>query len=356
MAGPRGYSSYRGRMSKLKIALAVLLVLVILTAGTVIYLQKYVMYDEDGRPMMMLPWQGEDAPPPSSGTTDPLPEDPVVIVQDPVEPPPEETPKTVETAAFSMPPEALTLADWEAAFAAKPETCNAVALTLKDSAGRIYFDAAGAVSGAVKTEADTAAALAAVTGREDLYVIARLGCLHDSRAANADVEGRGLKNTGGYIFYDKKNTQWLDASKPGARDYLAGLAQELAALGFDEILLTDVSYPIEGKLDKVAYGETPKGDNLAGFVEAMRNALETYDIILSIEVPETVITTGKDELSGLELAKIVPFVDRVYAAAAPENAETLAAAVKAASESVEFVPEMAAGSAAPTGSVLFFES
>ncbi|MCI8848510.1 MAG: hypothetical protein HFF86_04450, partial [Oscillibacter sp.] len=51
-----------------------------------------------------------------------------------------------------------------------------------------------------------------------------------------------------------------------------------------------------------------------------------------------------------------PFVDRVYAAAAPENAETLAAAVKAASESVEFVPEMAAGSAAPTGSVLFFES
>ena len=49
MAGPRGYSSYRGRMSKLKIALAVLLVLVILTAGTVIYLQKYVMYDEIGR-------------------------------------------------------------------------------------------------------------------------------------------------------------------------------------------------------------------------------------------------------------------------------------------------------------------
>ena len=88
----------------------------------------------------------------------------------------------------------------------------------------------------------------------------------------------------------------------------------------------------------------------------MRNALETYDITLSIEVPEIVITTGKDELSGLELAKIVPFVDRVYAAAAPENAETLAAAVKAASESVEFVPEMAAGSAAPTGSVLFFES
>ncbi len=338
MAGPRGYSSYRGRVSKAKIALAILLVLVIFTAGAVIYLQRYVMYDEDGRPMMVTPWQTEDEPPPST-VQDPLPEDPVVIVQDPVEPPPEETPEIVSITAFSLPSEALTVSGWEAALAAKPENCNAVALTLKDGAGRIYFDAAGAVSGAVKTEADTAAALAAVTANEDLYAIARLGCLHDSRAANADVEGRGLKNTGGYIFYDLKNTQWLDASKQGARDYLAGLAKELAALGFDEILLTDVSYPTEGKLNKVAYGETPKEVNLAGFVEAMRAALESYDIALSIEVPEIVISVGKDELSGLELTRILPFVDRVYTKTAPENVETLSAALKAASDDVTLVVE-----------------
>ncbi len=34
-------------------------------------------------------------------------------------------------------------------------------------------------------------------------------------AARADVEGMGLKNTGGYIFYDGNNGNWLDPSKHG---------------------------------------------------------------------------------------------------------------------------------------------
>ena len=35
----------------------------------------------------------------------------------------------------------------------------------------------------------------------------------------------GLKNTGGYIFYDGNNLNWLDPSKPAARQYLGGLAE-----------------------------------------------------------------------------------------------------------------------------------
>lgn len=357
MAGPRGYSSYRGRVSKLKVALAVVLVLVILAAGAVIYLQRYVVYDEEGRPMLMAPWQGEDEPPLTGQTPSTQPEDPVVIIQDPVEPPPDETPEAVEIRAFSLPAEALTAASWEAALAAKPETCNAVSLTMKDDSGRIYFDTAGAVSSkSLKTEADTAAALAAVTAQEELYTIARLGCLHDSQAANADVEGMGLKNTGGYIFYDKHNTQWLDASKPGTREYLSAFAKELAALGFDEILLTSVSYPTEGKLNKVAYGEIPKEDNLAGLAEALHAALEGTDTKLSIEVPQAVITEGRDELSGLDLAKLAPHIDRVYAEATAENVETLRAAVGAVSETISFVPELAADGPTITGNRLFTAS
>ena len=45
MAGPRGYRNYRGRTSKGKIALAVVLVLVILAAITVMVLQQYIVYD-----------------------------------------------------------------------------------------------------------------------------------------------------------------------------------------------------------------------------------------------------------------------------------------------------------------------
>lgn len=78
---------------------------------------------------------------------------------------------------------------------------------------------------------------------------------------------------------------WLDPSKPAARQYLCGLAKELAEMGFDEILLTDVSYPTEGKLDKIAYGETGKVQNLNTFLDEMRAALAAYDVKLSIELP-----------------------------------------------------------------------
>ena len=94
------------------------------------------------------------------------------------------------------------------------------------------------------------------------HTIARLSCFHDPKAANRDVEGMGLKNTGGYIFYDGNNSQWLDPAKSAAREYLCKLAKEAAELGFDEILLTDVSYPIVGKLDKIAGGEGERSAHL----------------------------------------------------------------------------------------------
>ena len=57
MARSRGYSSYRGRRSKGKAALAAVLVLVILAAVVVILLQKHIVYDETGTPHLEVPWR-----------------------------------------------------------------------------------------------------------------------------------------------------------------------------------------------------------------------------------------------------------------------------------------------------------
>lgn len=64
---------------------------------------------------------------------------------------------------------------------------------------------------------DTGEALNDLTARTDVTAAARIACFHDPKAANADVEGMGLKNTGGYIFYDGNNSQWLDPAmkRPG---------------------------------------------------------------------------------------------------------------------------------------------
>ncbi len=330
--------------------LAILLVLVIAVAASVIYLQQFLVYGADGSRQIRLPWQTEEKAPPPDGEGE-APEnqpDVDVVVQEPED----QGPK--ETAAFSLPAQALTQALWQET--EKPSGANAVAVRLKTSNGTVYFNAANAVSGAVETELDTAAALAAVTAQEGLHTIASVACLQDFKAANADVEGRGLKNTGGYIFYDGNNSLWLDPAKPGTREYVCALAKEIAELGFDELLLTDFSYPTVGKINKIHYNtDVPLANNLDLLLSDLNAALESYDILLSVEVPEAVIAEGPDIVAGLDLNRLVSRVDRVYAVTTPEKAETLSnlvAQAAGAEGKTEFVPELTADSPALTGSRL----
>ncbi len=330
MTRSRGYHSYRGRTPKWKVVLAIVLVLVILGAVGFMVLQEHIVYDGTGTPHLRLPQQETE----DTGTP-PEEEEPVeVVIQEP------EGPREIH--AFSLPAQALTQQTVEAALAQPQAECNAVAVTLKDSAGLVYFDAAGAVSGTVRTEADTTAALEALTGQEDLYTVARISCFHDPKAANAEVESMGLKNTGGYIFYDGNNSQWLDPAKPEARQYLTGIIREAAALGFDEILLTDVSYPTEGKLDKIAYGEVDRQAQLGAFLAEVRLALEGYDVTLSVELPETAVLNGAEETSGASLAQFAPHVDRLYAVTTSDRTTALSALAAAAEGTPDFVAELSA--------------
>ena len=334
MAYSRGYNSYRGRTPKWRIALMALLVVVILAAVAVMALSRFIVYDEEGTPQMELPWQEEPAVEPAEEISEP-PLD--LTIEEPVKP------RVLRGFCTPVP---LTRESWSDSNDRAKESfdCNAAAVTLKDAAGNVYFNSTTALPGTVQLQEETDAALAAAVayGQSTAgHSVARRRCFHDPKAANRDVENMGLKNTGGYIFYDGNNSQWLDPAKPAAREYLCGLAKEAAELGFDEILLTDVSYPTVGKLNKIDYGEGEKGGHLADFLEEMRAALAPYGVMLSIEVPKAVISQGADENAGLLLADIAPKVDRIYAPADAAEVPALAQAVSTASQFAEFVPELA---------------
>ena len=333
MGGTRGYRSYRGRTSRGRIALIAVLVLVIAVSVAVIWLQNYVVYDEDGHPHVELPWQEQQ----STGQEEtPLPPDEVqVTIQEPEGPP--------RLAALSLPDGPLTLSGWEAAtaeLAAQP-ACGAAVISVKDREGHVRFPTDRAPAGAADTAEDTAAALAAAA-ESGTYTVARVSCFLDPIAAKADVEGMGLKNTGGYIFYDGNDLNWLDPGKTAARQYLLGLAEELAALGFDEILLTDVSYPTVGKLDKIDYGGADRAASIRLFLEEMHDVLEDTGTALSIQLPEEVILSGADEAAGLVLSDIAPLADRICAATTAERIPQMEAAVAAASDTTDFAAELTA--------------
>ena len=347
MSGQRGYNSYRGRTSPLKILLIVALVLVIAASAGFLVLQQYVVYDESGKPHFdFSPQTSSDAssssPAASASSSGAQSAANVPLtVQEP------EKPRVLRAVQL---PEG-EFSGWDRS-AVDPllqsADYNALAVTVKDSAGKVFYasDAASAATGQSEP-ASAGEALAGVTQQDGKTAIARLACFLDPTAAQADVEGMGLKNTGGYLFYDGSNENWLDPAKSGARTYLISLAKECAAQGFDELLLTDVSYPTEGKLSKIAYGTADRAANLRAFLTELRSALDAagyQDMLLSLELPAETILSGSDANAGQSLAELAPCVDRIYARTTADEVSALTAQVTAAAADTAFVPELRAGS------------
>jgi hypothetical protein len=344
MSWVSGYHNYRGRTPKWKPVLAVFLVLVILASISVMLLQKYVVYDEAGMHKIVLPWE-------EGGAEEMGPEDFELTIQT-ADGDAERDIRVIR--GYILPlhpdPEMWSLAARQAK-EVLGEDCNTVVMTLKDHEGNIYFDSAAALPDTVQFEEDvTNPPLdAAASGLIWEHSIARISCFHDPKAANRETETMGLMNTGGFLFYDGNNSQWLDPAKEGARKYLCEISREAAEMGFKEILLTDVSYPTEGKLDKIAYGEKDPAENLVEFLREMKQTLAPYGAVLSVELSEQVILDSGESLGGQELASIAAQVDRIYAKTEPERVNPLAAAVNAAGEAV-FVPELVGYSEKVTGS------
>ena len=165
----RGYTGYKGRKSPWKIVAAIFLVLVILVAAGVIFLQRYLVYDADGTPHLRLPGQEEVQDPTSSGgasSSDDL--GPVDVTIDLPER------KSVAGVLLSAPDadlNSLTLAEGQ----------SAVAVTLKGADGQLRQDW------------QTDAALQALLADDSRYAIARISCFLDGANARGQVKELGLE-------------------------------------------------------------------------------------------------------------------------------------------------------------------
>ena len=304
----RGYSGYRGRRSPWKVLAAILLVLVILAAAGVIVLQRYLVYDASGTPHLRLPGQEEPQPPASSSAPGSSSQDlgPVDVTID--------LPERQAVLGVLAEEVGAKLSDFPA-----EGDLSALAVTLKG--------ADGALRGGWQDDPEVQALLA----DDSRYAIARISCFLDGQTARSQVKELGLENTGGYIFYDADNRNWLDPGKAAARQYLTELIRQAAEAGFDEVLLTDVSYPTAGKVDKIAYSAADRRESLRLFLTEARGVLAEFEgVQLSVAVPAELLAEGENDLSGQSLADIAALADAVYAPCGGGDYEDYAAVVSAA--------------------------
>ena len=356
MAKIRGYSSYHGRGPLWKLVAVALLAAVILASFGLLWMERHLVVDERGHTHLDYDWQptgvqknpietqtpSDDAAPPeeTGGET----ESGTELAANPEE----ETASPVELAgdtpkAYTIMAAPLTEGIYqEAAWIADEGGYNAVSVRLKDEEGVVYFDSSHIIETQVvespkKIAGDTTAALQALIGSEK-HSIARICCFLDDRVANGNPKAR-LRNLRGTMFVDGNSKSWIDPGKEAARTYLWNLAKDAAELGFDEILLTAVTYPTAGPASRVDVGEYSKEENLSAFLAGMRDTLREYEITLSIEVPKTVLLEGDGGVSGLSLDVFAPWVDRVYAQVEPEEVQRCTDALTGI---LDFVPELLA--------------
>lgn len=353
----KGYNSYRGRQGAWRVFFTVLLVLILLAACAFLFLQRFVTFSDDGTFHLELPEfafldrimgdREDDTQPEQNvnlviGTTD---EESEKTGEENGEENREdqEQQKSEDEPAVQIPqtkpysPLRLlgfpTLPGDETALAAELDSVGAdgFVFTAKADEGAVCFTSAVAMPDAVNSDAVSGELLSRLCAREGIYTVAKINCFHDSLYAFANMEAAGICQKNGYIWYDYGLGHWLEPEKEAARRYVIDLALECAQLGFDELMLEDVRYPVAGKLYKIDYSKNTmeKTDALVQFLTQLRTELEPYGVRLSLLLPEAEVNgTAEDgETTGFSAEKILPLVDAVYTVTADAEATKTAMAV-----------------------------
>ena len=78
----KGYHRYRGRNTRGKVTLVVVLVLILLAAVAYLLTQEYVVYDDEGKAHLELPWSRKEPEKPQPDST-PVPDDVDITREEP---------------------------------------------------------------------------------------------------------------------------------------------------------------------------------------------------------------------------------------------------------------------------------
>ena len=282
----KGYHRYRGRNTRGKVALVVVLVLILLAAVAYLLTQEYVVYDDEGKAHLELPWSRKEPKKPQPDST-PVPDDVDITREEP------QRQKVEAIHAWELPYGCLgsdpgyLLTDREA-----------VAVNVKMYDGSVAYHTAvalpeGILTGGLSTSRNLQTIL-----DSNCYAVARLACFCDNAFADAQQEQAAL-------YRDGSGRRWLDPSKPGTLRYITDLAKECAQMGFDEILLDWFLYPISG--DQSAL-ELPADKTvvLKDFAQALEKQLPE-GTVLSVVLRETPSADN-----GVTAELLASCFDRVY--------------------------------------------
>lgn len=144
-----------------------------------------------------------------------------------------------------------------------------------------------------------------------LYLIARIVTFKDNRLASAHPAW-SVRRGDGALFRDREHMAWIDPFQREAWPYFLGLAEEAAAMGFDEVQFDYVRFPDSRGL-RFAQESTAASRVAAitAFLQAARSRLTRHNTFLAADVFGYTAWNEDDTEIGQDLAAIAAVVDYV---------------------------------------------
>ena len=311
----RVYSGYRGRRTStdvLRIVAVVLGVLVVLAAAALFYVQNYLVYTDDGvRVELPFGLFREEEPLPDPGEVSVV-ERPGPEEQEEPEEPPAAEPAAGPLRAAELPLDSLVKGTARAELEALG--ADALVVELKDGSGRLAWQSEQALAGLTGGNGDEAVnrALAELEAA-GVPVVARLTCFRDDAVPYYDTAVALRSGQGNWR--DALGLRRMSPASQEARDYLAGLCGELAALGVDELVLEQAAFPAEGELSRINsdenYDPAAFSAQVEAFLTQVSETLAPYGTALSLRLEGAEVSRPED--SGLTAALAERFAARVWA-------------------------------------------
>jgi len=132
----------------------------------------------------------------------------------------------------------------------------------------------------------------------DIYVIGRISCFKDPVLAAAHPELALLDSTGEPVV-DSMGNAWVNPCKQEVWDYVTNIAVDCALLGFDEIQLDYVRFPVGQNSEDAVYGaasdDESRQEYINSFLSQITSAVhEKAFTPVSTNVFGTIITSDVD--------------------------------------------------------------
>lgn len=225
----------------------------------------------------------------------------------------EEPPKSIVThLPTPKPVKALYLTSWAAGTPSLRDhviglvdktEANAVVIDIKDYSGRLAFevdDEKLMASGVVEERIPNIKEFIAELHAKDIYVIGRISTFQDSFLVEHRPDLAVKRASDGKVWKDRKGVAWLDQGSKEVWDYVAKIARESHAVGFDELNFDYIRFPSDGDMNNIAYSfydktKKTKPEQLKEFYAYISKELDDLNIPLSADL-FGMTTTNSDDL------------------------------------------------------------